>query len=71
MKLRITLKAARMNMSLTQKEAAKRLGVTVNTLRNWENGKSYPDAMRIRRIEETYDVHYDDLIFLPKKTLKA
>lgn len=71
MKLRITLRAARMNMSLTQKEAAKKLGVTVDTLRNWEKGKSYPDAMRIRRIEEIYNVHYDDLIFLPRKTLKA
>lgn len=69
--MRITLRAARMNMSLTQKEAAKKLGVTVDTLRNWEKGKSYPDAMRIRRIEETYNVHYDDLIFLPRNTLKA
>lgn len=60
-----------MNMSLTQKEAAKKLGVKVDTLRNWEKGKSYPDAMRIRRIEETYNVHYDDLIFLPRNTLKA
>ena len=69
--MRITLRAARMNMSLTQKEAAKKLGDTVDTLRNWEKGKSYPDAMRIRRIEETYNVHYDDLIFLPRNTLKA
>ena len=69
--MRITLRAARMNMSLTQKEAAKKLGVTVDTLRNWEKGKSYPDAMRIRGIEETYNVHYDDLTFLPRNTLKA
>ena len=58
-----------MNASMTQKEAAQHLGVTVDTVGNWERGKSFPDALQIRRIEETYHVKYDDLIFLPKKTL--
>ena len=69
--MRITLRAARMNVNLTQKDAAEKIGVTVDTVGNWERGKSYPDAIQIRRIEETYHVHYDDLIFLPKETLKA
>lgn len=69
--MRITLRAARMNVNLTQKDAAEKIGVTVDTVGNWERGKSYPDAIQIRRIEEAYHVHYDDLIFLPKETLKA
>ena len=56
--MQITLRAARMNASMTQKEAAQHLGVTVDTV-----------ALQIRRIEEAYRVKYDDLIFLPKKTL--
>lgn len=69
--MQITLKAARMNAFLTQREAAEKIGVTVDTVGNWERGKSFPDAMQIKRIEEVYGVHYDNLIFLPKNTLKA
>ena len=67
--MQITLKAARMNVPMTQREAAQHLGVTVDTVGNWERGKSFPDALQIRRIEEAYHVKYDDLIFLPRKTL--
>ena len=67
--MQITLRAARMNASMTQKEAAQHLGVTVDTVGNWERGKSVPDALQIRRIDEAYRVKYDDLIFFPKKTL--
>lgn len=71
MRLQITLKAARMNVLLTQREAAEKIGVTVDTIGNWERGKSFPNALQIKRIEEVYGVHYDNLIFLPGKTLKA
>lgn len=67
--MQITLKAARMNVALTQKQAAQMLGVTVDTVGNWERGRSFPDALQIKRIEELYRVRYDELIFLPKKTL--
>jgi putative transcriptional regulator len=67
--MQITLKAARMNKQLTQRDAAARIGVTSDTIGNWERGKSFPDAMQIKRIEEVYKVRYDDLIFLPDKTL--
>lgn len=66
--MQITLKAARMNKQLTQRDAAARIGVTSDTIGNWERGKSFPDAMQIKRIEEVYKVRYDDLIFLPDKT---
>lgn len=69
--MQITLKAARMNAFLTQKEAAEKIGVTIDTIGNWERGKSFPNALQIKRIEEVYGVHYDNLIFLPAKTLKA
>ena len=60
-----------MNAQLTQAEAAEKIGVTVDTIGNWERGKSFPNALQIRRIEEVYGIPYDSLIFLPKKTLKA
>lgn len=67
--MQITLKAARMNKQLTQRDAAAKIGVTRDTIGNWERGKSFPDAMQIKRIEEVYNVRFDDLIFLPNKTL--
>ena len=66
--LRITLKAARANAQLTQQEAAEKIGVTVDTIGNWERAKSFPNALQIRRIEEVYGVPYDGLIFSPKNT---
>lgn len=63
--MRVTLKAARTNVGLTQQEAADKIGVTVDTMSNWERAKSFPNALQIRRIEEVYGVPYDNLIFLP------
>ena len=61
----ITLKAARVNQNLNQKEAAKLLGISVKTLQNYEAGSSFPDVPIIEKMEETYHVKYADLIFLP------
>ncbi len=63
--MQVTLKAARTNVRLTQQEAADKIGVTVDTISNWERAKSFPNALQIRRIEEVYGVPYDNLIFLP------
>lgn len=62
----ITLKAARVNNNLTQNEAAEMLGVSTDTLRNWEKGKTFPDVQAIKLIEKTYGVSYNDIIFLPE-----
>lgn len=59
----MTLKAARVNRGLTQPEAAEQLGVTKNTLSNWELGRSYPTVPQIKRIEALYGVAFGDLAF--------
>ena len=61
----ITLKSARVNKGITQAKAAELIGITVDTLSNYERGKSFPDVPIIKRIEEVYGVPYNDLIFLP------
>lgn len=62
---KFTLKTARQYNGLTQKEAAKRIGITEDTLSNYERGKSYPDVLVLRKIEQVYQMNYNDLIFLP------
>lgn len=64
-KMRLTLKMARELKGLKQSEAAEKIGVSVDTLGNYERGKSYPDIPTLRKIEEVYGIPYDRLIFLP------
>jgi putative transcriptional regulator len=61
----ITLKAARVNKKLTQQEAALLLGISVDTLSNYERGKHFPDVPIIKKIENLYETSYDSIIFLP------
>lgn len=63
--MQVTLEAARKNKNLNQKEAAKLIGISVDTLHNYENQKTFPDVPTIKRIEEVYGVRYADIIFLP------
>lgn len=67
----MTLKAARVNKSLTQIQAAKLLNVSKDTIGNWERGKSFPNMKNIKDIERVYGVSYDDIIFCTHDTLKA
>lgn len=60
-----TLKTARERKGLTQEKAANLIGISVDTLGNYERGKSYPDVPVLRKIEEIYGVPYERLIFLP------
>ena len=69
--VKISIKAARVNVGLSQKEAADRLNVSNKTLGNWENGITFPPADKIQDICELYGVSYDHLNFLPSDSLKA
>ena len=60
---KITCKAARINAGYTQEEAAKELGVATSTLRNWENGKSYPKQPAIEKMCTLYNRSYDSINF--------
>ena len=63
--IRVSLKNARELRGLKQEEAANLIGVSVETLGNYERGRSYPNIPVLRKIEEVYGIPYDRLIFLP------
>lgn len=63
--MKATLKSIREMRGYKQEEAAKLIGVATDTLRNYEQGKSYPDIPVLRKIEEAYNVCYSQIIFLP------
>lgn len=59
----ITLKAARVNVDMTQKEAAKDLGISKNTLLNYEKYKTVPDIEMSKKIANLYGLTINDIIF--------
>lgn len=61
----VSLKNARELKGLKQKEAARLIGISTDTLGNYERGKSYPDIPVLRKIEEVYGIPYNRIIFLP------
>ena len=59
----ITLKAARVNAGLTQKEAANALGISKGTLASYEMYRTKPDIEKSKRIAALYNLTVDDIIF--------
>ena len=59
----ITLKAARVNAEMTQAEAAKALGISKNTLLNYEKYKTIPDIEKSKQMAKVYGCTVNDLIF--------
>lgn len=66
---KITLKAARVNANISQKEAAQMLGVAPSTLRSWESGKTYPKQNQVNDILLLYGIKFDNIFFGAKSTL--
>lgn len=56
------LKNARNNNGLTQEQAAEVLGVSRQTISNWENNKSYPDIISVIKMSNIYSVSLDHLL---------
>ena len=61
----ITLRAARVNANLTQKEAAELLNISRNTLASYEKYKTKPDIEFAQKIASLYGLTVDGIIFLP------
>lgn len=69
MELKITMKAARINAGLTVKEAAAGLGVTPQTICNWEASRTIPGYDKAQAMSELYKFPLDN-IFIPQKSEK-
>lgn len=68
--LKLTLKACRVNVNASATEMAKALGVTEDTVYNWEKGKYMPTARNIVKILDFFEsrnfpVDINDINFLP------
>lgn len=59
---KITLEAARVNTKLTQAEMAEKMGVSRETILNWENGKRRMRAPYLYLFCQITGFHVDDII---------
>lgn len=63
--MKATLRMLRELKGWNQETAAKKLGISINTLSNYEQGKTYPNVVTVKKIEKAYEVKFADIIFLP------
>lgn len=59
----------RVKNNLTQEQAGNLVGVSAETWSNWENAKTFPDIIKLQRIEKEFHIKYDEIIFLPQNTV--
>lgn len=67
--MKLTLKACRTNVGATAREVAEYLGVTEDTIYNWECGKYCPKATHMQKLlkffeERGFAVSLNDINFL-------
>lgn len=62
MEIGTKIKEARLRIEYTQEQVAQELGVSRQTISNWETGKSYPDIVSVIRMSDLYEVSLDYLL---------
>ena len=62
MKFGEKLKQARLRADLTQEAVAKQIGVSRQSLSNWENDRTYPDLASVLKLSDLYGLSLDDLL---------
>ena len=66
----MSLRAARVNAGLTQKEAAKALNIGKNTITNYEKYRTKPNIDTAKKMAELYGVSIDDIFFTEQLCLE-
>lgn len=61
-RLKISLKAARVNANFSQEEVARKMKKSKVTINNWENGKTEIDYGNLNELCRLYSVTMDDIL---------
>lgn len=62
MEIGCKIKQARIRANLTQEQVADALGVSRQTISNWETEKTYPDIISVVKMSDLYDISLDHLL---------
>ena len=60
---KISLKAARVNANTTQESVSDKLGISRQTLVNYETGKTVPDIATLRKLANLYSIDINRISF--------
>ena len=63
---KITWKAARINRNLTQKEVAKKLGISESMVIKYESYQIYPTVKTAIAMSELYEISLSDIVLFLK-----
>lgn len=69
MEIGTKLRNARTKSGLTQEKVAEEIGVSRQSVSNWENGRSYPDIVSVIKLSDLYSVSLDELLKEDKKMI--
>lgn len=69
--MRGNLKAERVRLGLTAEEAAKGIGISVSTLRSWEQGEKEPQALNLINAAKFYGRDPEYLLAITDKRTEA
>ena len=64
--IKIRLSAVRVNAEMNQQEWAQALGVSPNTVINWESGKAEPPLTKVQRMSELSGIPIGFIFFEPQ-----
>lgn len=64
------LRTARLSCDLTQEFVAEKIGVSRQTISNWETNKTYPDIVSVIALSDLYSVSLDSLLKEDKKMVE-
>lgn len=56
------LEAIRLQHGYSQEQVARRLEISLNTVRNWETGKTEPTLIKLKQLAELYGMTTPDFI---------
>lgn len=62
MDIGVKIKNARIKSNLTQEQVAEFLGVSRQTISNWETEKTYPDIVSVVKMSDLYHISLDHLL---------
>ncbi len=65
--LMTTLKGVRVSRNLKLKDVAKKLNISEDTLRNYENFKTYPDIKTLKKLLKVYDANINCIALTPEE----
>ena len=59
--LKISLKKWRQLKGYTQDEISEKLDISKGTWQNWENNKTIPNAIQIRKVIDLFDINFNQI----------